>query len=153
MEEVTGAVGLGLFAADVVLALGRLLEGTASTADRKTLKVGYELLESLTASADIPPQASVGPHQLGSGGTALDVLEAVETEAAEVDVIEFLRPLADALQESLVGDVNQHKAEIVTLRRVFAAIGDAEVSRVSRLSNPRTPNSPEWPTSTAISAF
>jgi hypothetical protein len=149
MDEITGAVGLGLFSADVVLALGRLIRSSVSTSDKDTLQRARLLLESLVSPVDSPALPS-GQRRL-AGENALDALAAVESEAAEADVEEFIRPLADALKESLKGSAASHVTEIETLRRVFAAIGDAEVSRVSRLSRPRSPSAPLWQTSTAIS--
>lgn len=152
MEEVTGAVGLGLFAGDVVLALGRLINSrTAEPTDRDTLQLAAQLLEGLGTPVDSPAPPS-GQRQL-AGENALDALAAVESEAAEADVEDFIRPLAEALKQSLKSNAKPEVAALETLRRVFAAIGDAEVSRVSRLSRPRSPSLPLWQTSTATSAF
>lgn len=146
MEEVTGAVSLGLFAGDAVFALGRVIStGSVAEDDRPILERGQQLLEALGAPVDAPTPPG-GPRHLALGGSALDVLAAVETEAAEVAVEDFLRPLADALKESLDGKVEGHTDHLKTLRRVFAAIGDVEVSRVSQLSRPRPPSLPSWRT-------
>lgn len=144
MEELTGAVGLGLLSGDVVLALGHLIHGASiSEEETETLKHAVALLENLSGPFDVAGPSS-GLRQLATGETALDVLTAVETEAAEADLADFLEPLAAGLRDALAGQVTEHVRELEILRRVFASIGDAEVERVSRLSRPRAPSMPLW---------
>jgi hypothetical protein len=152
IEEMTGAVELGLFAGGVVVALGRVLrDGSVTAEDRTVLKQGQELLEALRL-----PENAFGPeaglHRLGLGGTGLDVLSAIEAEAANADVEEFLEPLTEALKESLMGNAADHVKELEVLHRVFISIGDFEVARVSNLSQPGPPSSPPWQISPATSS-
>ncbi len=154
MEEMTGAVGLGLFASDAVLALGRAIQsGSVDAADKPVLEQGLKLLKDLREPEDAaaPPE---GPRQLGLGGTNLDVLAAIEAEAADADVDSFLEPLTEVLEDGLKGgDLSPYTDRLEVLRRVFMAIGDAEVTRVSNLSHPGPQGNPPWQTSPATFGF
>src|SRR5688572_12220793 len=95
MEELSGAVGLGLLAGDVVLALGRLINGRELNGpDRPTLEHAQSLLESLSGQGDAPSTGSSRLRQFAAGETAFDVLSAIETEAAETELEDFVKPLA-----------------------------------------------------------
>jgi hypothetical protein len=140
MQELTGAVGLGLLAADTARALGRSIHsGQVLDADRPVLERARALLASFAAPADAPTPRT-GLRQLATTESALDVLSAIEMQAAEADLDEFLPPLSIALEEALHGAVEKHRESLTALRQLFVSIGDAEVARVSQLSRPRAPS-------------
>lgn len=153
LEEISGAVGLGLLAADVVRAIGRLSRAAdISERDRTSLTAAQDLLDALIApssGAALPP----GLRLLSSSGSAMDALSAVESKAADQDVTEFLRPLAAALAAAIAKPANADRDALLVLRELFSAIGDAEVSHVSRLSRPSAPSTPLWSPAILSSGF
>jgi hypothetical protein len=141
MEEMTGAVRLGLFAGEAALALDRTIETRhVADDDRLVLDRGLRLLEDLGRL----PGAEGGQNQLATGEVGLDVLTAIESEADDVELDQFLAPLAEGLKKALAGEVDAHIEQLRTLLRVFVAVGDAEVERVSHLSQPNSPSIPLW---------
>lgn len=153
MEEMTGAVRLGLFAGDAVLALDRTIKAKQiSDEDRTVLGHSLALLEDLRNPAAAVSTDS-GPNHLAVGETALDVLTAIEGQADDADIEQFLDPLVRGLEEALNGDVGNQLAQLDRLLRVFIAIGDAEVERVSCLSQPHSLSIPLWSPPRATSRF
>jgi hypothetical protein len=151
LEEVSGAVSLGLLASDIVIASSKLLRGAElADSDRSALEHGESLLEAMSAPLDdVQPPHRLG--QLGSKNSAIDALHAVQVRVPGEDVHEHVRPLANAVKQVLGGGpVAQHRTEIESVRDLFAFLSELEVSRVTNMSRP-TPDVPSWLTSTANS--
>jgi hypothetical protein len=151
LEEVSGAVSLGLLASDIVIATSKVLRGVApSSSERAALESGEVLLRAMSAPIDdVRPSHRLG--QLGSKSSAIDALHAVQLRVPGEDVQEYVKPLADAVRKVLDGTpITTHTAEIESVRDLFASLGEMEVSRVTSLSRP-TPDVPRWLTSTASS--
>lgn len=144
VEEMTSAVKLGLFAADAVLALDRTIRSLeVSPVDRDILSKSLALLENLQNPAQ-PKSSSAGVGHLALGEAGLDVLTAIEVQAADADVEQFLEPLVEGLKKAIDGKVDDQATRLGELQQVFIAIGDAEVERVSCLSQPRSHSIPLW---------
>jgi hypothetical protein len=144
IEEMTGAVRLGLFAGDAALALDRTIRAKqVNDADRSILGHSLTLLENLRNPAAASSTFS-GPNHLAVGEAGLDALTAIEAQAADADVEQFLEPLVEGLRKALDGEVDSQVAHLDKLLQVFVAIGDAEVERVSCLSQPRSHSIPLW---------
>lgn len=151
LEEMSGAVSLGLLASDIVIAASRILRGAgASEADRAALGGGEALLRALSAPLDdVRPPARLG--HLGSKSSAMDALHAIQVRIPDGDVQEYVRPLADAVRMVLEGKpASEYAKEIESVRDLFASLSEMEVSRVTNLSRP-TPDVPRWLASTASS--
>lgn len=151
LEEVTGAVSLGLLASDVAVATSQMLRGIdTSSIDRVSLERGAALLRALSRPFEEPAPPD-GLGQLGSRGSELDALRALEVHMPGEDVREAVRPLADALDQILGGaPVADHRKEIEKIQRLFSLLGEMEVSRVTSLSRP-SPDIPSWLISPASS--
>lgn len=153
LEEITGALKLGIFSGDAALALDRTIRAKEVTADdRSILTCSLALFEKLRDPAG-SYQADGGLSQLAAGEPGLDVLTAIEDQAAGGEVEEFLDPLIDGLRRALDGDVEDEVDNLGKLLQVFIAIGDAEVERVSELSQPRSLSIPLWAPHQATSRF
>jgi hypothetical protein len=151
LEEVSGAVSLGLLASDIVIATSKVLRGAdPSSSERSALESGEALLRAMSAPLDdVRPPHRLG--HLGSKSSAIDALHAVQMRVPGEDVQEYVKPLADAMREVLAGaPVATHTTEIESVRDLFASLSEMEVSRVTNLSRP-TPDVPRWLTSTATS--
>ena len=161
LEEMSGAVGLGLLASDLVLTTGKVLRADAlSDDDRRTLAFGRRLLEALgTPLDDVPPIEGLG--QLSSKNSALDAIKAMQVRFPGDDIGKHVVPLAEALRAVLEADSAKGKRETALasvleryadrlreIRDLFATIGEAEVTRVTNLARPRQ-DAPPWQTSTA----
>jgi hypothetical protein len=143
LEEMSGAVGMGLLASDIVLAIGKALRSEVlSDQDEQALRGGQQVLQALSSPvADLP--LSDGLSQLG-GSSTLDALQAVEGEVASGSVQERAAHFAEQLGAVIGGDpVDQHRDELAQIRMLFSRIGDVEVARASGLSRP-TQDSPPW---------
>lgn len=153
MEEVSGAVGIGLLAADVVGAVGRLTRGAAlREGDKAYLGAAKSLLEALISpSTGAAPPA--GLRLLAASGSGLEALSAVELKAANTDVTEFLSPLASALESAISNPDDVDHEALLIVRDLFSAISDAEVSHVSRLSRPHAQSVPLWSAAIPSSGF
>jgi hypothetical protein len=153
MEEMTGAVQLGLFAGEVAIALERTIKREAALEDeRQTLAQGLDLLEALQGPRSHSSEVG-GPQHLAIGEAGLDVLTAIEAQAEDVNLGDFLADLASGLRDALVGDVVGNKQQLESLLQLFVAIGDAEVERVSCLAQPRSPSIPLWSPVATTSRF
>ena len=145
MREMTGAVRLGLFASDAVRALERTIASkSVADSDRTVLQRSLHLLEGVRDPSGYRRRGS-GPDHLALGGTRLDVLTAIESEAPGTAVENFLAPLAAGLEKVLSGESDDECFEdLEVLLKVFVAIGDAEVEHVSSLAQPRSHSIPLW---------
>jgi hypothetical protein len=152
LEEVSGAVSLGLLASDIVIATSKLLRGASlSDPERRALEGGEALLRTMSAPLD-DARRSHRLGQLGSRSSAIDALHAVQARMPGEDIQEHVVPLADAVRKVLEGtSVAAHTAELESVRDLFTLLGEMEVSRVTNLSRP-TPDVPPWLTSTASSS-
>jgi hypothetical protein len=151
LEEVSGAVSLGLLASDVAIACSRLLRRVdLSESEQQALQAGHLLLQALSEPlGDIRPSDRLG--QLGSKSSAIDALHAVELRVPGKDIREFVEPLAQSVAKVLAGaPIDEHADHIEAVRDLFATLSEVEVSRLSNLSRPR-PDIPRWQTSTANS--
>lgn len=149
LEEVSGAVGLGLLAGDIVIATSKLLRGAdLSTSDRAALVACEALLKAMAS----PPSALLPGHrlgQLGSKRSAIDALRAVQLRVPPEDVQAYVKSLADAVASVLKEvAVTEHAPDIESVRDLFSQLGEVEVSRVTAASRPM-PEVPDWLTSTA----
>ena len=153
LEEMNGAVGLGLLASAVVRTLARLSRGVSiDDSERSNLVTAKELLDAIVSPGSVAERpASV--RFLASSGSTMDALSAVESRADTEGVTAFLLPLAATLGEAIDDPAKADATNLLKLRELFAAIGDAEVSHVSRLSRPSAPSSPLWSTATPSSVF
>ena len=161
LEEMSGAVGLGLLASDLVLAAGKVLRAAAlSKSDRATLDLGRRLLEALSAPLDDLPLIE-GLGHLSSKNSTLDAIQAMQGRFPGEDIAEHVVPLADALRAVLEAEsgrderdtagarvAEQYADRLREIRDLFASIGEAEVTRVTNLARPRQ-DVPPWQTSTA----
>jgi hypothetical protein len=153
LEEVSGAVSLGLLASDIVIATSKLLCGAdLSDPERRALEGGEALLRTMSVPLD-DARRSHRLGQLGLRSSAIDALHAVQARMpGEEDIQEHVVPLADAVRQVLEGTaVAAHTAELESVRDLFALLGEMEVSRVTNLSRP-TPDMPPWLTSVASSS-
>jgi hypothetical protein len=151
LEEVSGAVSLGLLASDIVIATSKVLRGAdLSGSETGALRSGETLLRAMsTPLDDVRPPRRLG--QLGSKSSAIDALRAIQVRMPGEDVQEYVKPLADAVRKVLAGEpLAAHLAEVESVRDLFASLSEMEVSRVTNLSRP-TPDVPRWLTSTASS--
>lgn len=149
LEEVSGAVSLGLLASDIVIATSKVLRGAdLSPSESLALKGGEAILRALSAPLDdIRPPHRLG--QLGSKSSAIDALRAIQVRVPGEDVHEYVKPLADAVEKVLAGEpAAAHSEQVASVRDLFASLSEMEVSRVTNLSRP-TPDVPRWLTSTA----
>ena len=144
VEQMTGAVNLGLLATNAADALGRTAaSGGVSQADRASLEEALALLEAIRDPGKRvgSPQ---GPEYLTLGGGGLDVLSVLEARSADGDVISFIEPLANALTEAISGKVEGNADKLLFLEHLFDAIGNAEADRASTLIQPRSHTIPRW---------
>jgi hypothetical protein len=151
LEEVSGAVSLGLLASDIVIATSKVLRGAEpSSSERSALEGGEALLRAMSAPLDeVRPPHRLG--KLGSKSSAIDALHAMQVFVPGEDVQEHVKPLADAVRKILDGTpVAPHTAEIESVRDLFAFLSEMEVSRATNLSRPTT-DVPRWLTSAASS--
>lgn len=149
LEEIAGAVSLGLLASDVVIATSKLLRAAdLSEEEREALTSCKFLLQALCAPLDdVRPAARLG--QLGSKRSAIDALRAVQVHVPGKDVQDYVRPLANAVEQVLLtGSPDPHRTEMESIRDLFASLSEIEVARATNLSRP-TPEEPRWLTSTA----
>jgi len=149
LEELAGAVGLGLLASDVVIATSKLLRAAHLSEDEHNALLNCKLLlQALSAPLDdVRPSARLG--QLGSKRSALDALQAVQVHVPGKDVQEYVKRLADAIEEVIVtGSPDTHRTELEMIQGLFASLSEVEVARATNLSRP-TPEEPRWLTSTA----
>jgi hypothetical protein len=153
MEEMTGAVQLGLFAGEAAIALERTInQGEVGAGERQTLAQGLWLLEALQGPRNHGGEGN-GPQHLAIGEAGLDILTAIEAQAEDTTLGDFLTDLAEGLRNALDGDVGGNQQQLESLLQLFVAIGDAEVERVSCLAQPRSPSIPLWSPLATTSRF
>lgn len=151
LEEVSGAVSLGLLASDIAIACSKLLRhADLSDAEEKSLRAGHLLLQALSEPLDdVRPSDRLG--QLGSKSSAIDALHAVELRVPGEDIREYVQPLEESLAAVMAtGNINEHTTQLEAVRDLFATLSEVEVSRLSNLSRPK-PDVPRWQISAASS--
>lgn len=153
LEEVSGAVSLGLLASDVAIACSRLLRrADLSESEQQALRTGHLLLQALSEPlGDVRPSDRLG--QLGSKSSAIDALRAVEIRVAGKEIGDYVEPLAQSVADVLDGaSIDEHANQIEAVRDLFATLSEVEVSRLSNLSRP-TPDIPRWQQTSAASSL
>lgn len=151
-QGLSSAVSLGVLAEDVVLATGRLLRG--EPLDEQTTEVlarGRELIVSLYDT-----QKGLGPtlsasRQVSEQAT-IDALRAIRRQGLEAPTQDYLRSLAELLEnpDNVAEDARVQRLD--ELRRFFAFIGQVALARANGLARPRQEQS-SWTTSTSTRAL
>lgn len=141
LEQLTGAISLGVFSEEMVLAIGRLRRAEAlSDQERKTLETGQQLLSHLSSEG-----ASVlsrkGPRFMDADAVVLDVFKAARLQGSPETARDMLAKIAGALERALhdsplqVGD----RDLLVTAQDLFGRIGELSLARTNDLfDQPRT---------------
>jgi hypothetical protein len=137
LEELSGAVSLGLLAEDMVIVIGRVMRGeTLNAKDRRVLEMARALFATLGCADVILPAA--GRDQMLSDDAYFDALRAVETQVPGQEAQAAAARLVELLDTVLTGDVDQVAAhELHALRAVFIDVGKATLMRANDLSRSR----------------
>jgi hypothetical protein len=133
LEELTGAVSLGVLAEEMVLAAGRVLRREAlGDRERQSLRMGHQLLERASSAkfGVVPPE---GPRRMDTDEAYLDAFRAVRLQAPGEPAQEYLRKLAAVLsrvlgEEELTPEDHKHLAQI---QEFFARIGELTLARAN----------------------
>jgi hypothetical protein len=135
IEDIGGAVGMGILATDIVLAIGKLQRSVALTAaDTAALRRGRDVLKGLGSPVGKLP-LSDGLSHLSSSST-IDALQAVELKFGGDHAPELVDKLADELGAVLQqGEASDYRDALAQISDLFCAIGDAEVKRLANLSH------------------
>lgn len=136
LEEVTGAVSLGVLAEEMVLAVGRLRrEEQLTQEDLRTIEAGQRLLEELSSA--VPGVLSPGgTRHMDTEAAILDVYRAVRLRAPEEPAREFLARLAKPLARATQGDrmlSDQERALLPEIQALFTQIGELSLARTNEL--------------------
>jgi hypothetical protein len=142
-DEMSNAVGMGLLASDIVLAIGKISRSVdLSDENRKALEKGRAVLDALGSTVAALPLQD-GLSQLGSS-SALDALQAVELKVTGETAQDLAGTLARELKVVLDGEpAKDHSEALAQISDLFAAIGNVEVMRVTNLSRP-SQDVPPW---------
>lgn len=132
-DEVAGAVGMGLVASNVVLAIAKLTRSDPlDDRDRKALERARAVLDGFSHKGGLP--LADGLHQL-EGSSAIDALQAVELNIGGESVEDFATKLSHELTAVIAGEpLEGHWEALDQVKALFSAIGDAEVMRVTNIS-------------------
>jgi hypothetical protein len=135
LEELTGAVSLGVLAEEMVLATGRVLrEEHLGDRERQTLEFGHQLLERLsTATFGLVPPS--GPRRMDTDETYLDAFRAVRLQAPEEPAQEYLSRLADVLSRIVAEKklTAEDRELVVSIRDLFSRVGELTLARANDL--------------------
>jgi len=135
LQEMTGAVSLGVLAEEMVLAVGKLRrEESLAARDLDTITGGEQLLQRL--SSDTPSVLSpVGIRHMGSEAALLDVFRAVRLRAPDQPVREFLRKLAEPLGRAARSEALQpsDRELLPEIQALFVQIGELTLARTNDL--------------------
>jgi hypothetical protein len=137
LEELTGAVSLGVLAEDAVLATSHVLHGTSDDVDRdrQTLVVAQKILEELSSPTTIEISAPSGHRQMNTDEVYLDAFRAVRLQAPDQPVQEYLKDLADALKRVIeTGKVEaEDRPNLEEVQSFFACVGEVTLARANEL--------------------
>jgi hypothetical protein len=137
LEELTGAVSLGVLAEDAVLATSHVLHGSSDSADldKKTLIIAQKILEDLSSATTIQIIAPSGHRQMNTDEVYLDAFRAVRLQAPDQPVQEYLRNLADALKRVIdSGTVeDEDRSNLEEVQSFFACVGEVTLARANEL--------------------
>jgi hypothetical protein len=139
LEELTGRVSRGLLAGDVVVAVDHLLEtgDWYGEGDRQTVARGQQLLEALSERQAAPAQLPRARQMLASK-TFLETMHAVQAQAPNEPVQEYLQRLADAIKDALDGELTpETRRNLETVRNLFAYLGQRNLARVNDVTRSR----------------
>lgn len=142
-DELEGVQELGRLADEMIFALGRVVRSEdLEDEDRSVIERAKQLFEMM-ASPDVVVPDRIDAMMINPG-SYLDALHVVETRAGHADVEAYAGHLAELLQrlvdQEQVSD--NERAELGSLRELFAEVGEATLSRAGELSLPQ--DSP-WP--------
>ncbi len=135
LEELTGAVSLGVLAEEMVLATGRLLrDEQLGDKDLGILGVGQQLLERLSSESlgVVPPS---GPRRMDTEEAYLDAFRAARLQAPGEPAQEFLGKLADVLGRAIKGETLSavDRQLLPKIQEFFAQIGELTLARTNDL--------------------
>jgi hypothetical protein len=135
LEELTGAVSLGVLAQEIVLATSRVLrKEDLADRERHTLEAGQQLLERLSAEKlGVAPPA--GARTMDTEETYLDAFRAARLQAPDEPAQEFLGRLAKVLSAVLAGKelTEEERGLVVRIQEFFARIGELTLARANDL--------------------
>lgn len=134
IDELTGAVSLGLLSQDVVLAIGRVRRAEPLTdSDSHSLRGGKFLLDRLASDAPSLVQ-SEHPRQMQDDVADREVFRAVRIQSPDEPAREFLARLALVLDHALVGTLAVDEADTIKIaQNLFAQVGDLALTRTNDL--------------------
>lgn len=137
LEELTGAVSLGVLAEDAVLATSHVLHGSSDDVDRdkQTLVIAQKILEDLSSATTIGIVAPSGPRQMNTDDFYLDAFRAVRLQAPEQPAQEYLKSLADALKRVIDnGKVeDEDRSNLEEVQSFFTCVGEVTLARANEL--------------------
>ncbi len=139
LEELTARVSRGLLAGEVVVAVEHLLEtgDWHGEDDRETAARGQQLLEALSERQAVPARLP-RPRQMLASKTLLETMDAVQAQAPDEPVQEYLQRLADAIKDALDGEVtSETRRNLETVRDLFAYLGQRNLARVNDITRSR----------------
>jgi hypothetical protein len=139
LEELTGRVSHGLLAGDVVVAVDHLLEtgDWHGEGDRETAARVQKLLEALSERQAAPARLPRSRQMLASK-TFLETMHAVQAQAPNEPVQEYLQRLAVALRDGLDGQLTpETRRDLGRVRDLFAYLGQRNLARVNDVTRSR----------------
>lgn len=137
LEELTGAVSLGVLAEDAVLATSHILNEAVDGIpdhDKQTLIIAQQVLEGLSSATTIaisPPET----RQMNTDDVYLDAFRAVRLQAPDQPAQEYLKGLADALRRVIDSGtvLDEDRPSLTQVQSFFACVGEVTLARANEL--------------------
>ena len=125
LEQLSSAAALGLWADDIVLALGRALLSVEFTqADTALLTDASEMLEAALERTEHPFATPKSAHGLAATNTALDLVATLARQQPDTNEQAILRTMASILRQAATGSLTEGASERVRpVMELFGRIG------------------------------
>jgi hypothetical protein len=147
LEELTGAVSLGVLAEDTVLATARVLrEESLGARYRQTLQVAHQVLEGLSSDRVDEVTAPSGRRRMDTDELYLDAFHAVRIQAPGEPAQDYLKKLANAIKRVLDDEklTDQDRVLVGKVKDFFSCIGEITLSRANELFDPSRKEPLSW---------
>lgn len=146
IEELSGAVSIGLLAEETVLATARVLRGiNLNQRDKEALLTARKLLQRLGATPTgvmSPP----GPKRMDSEEAYLDTLRAVRLQAPNEPLHGYLTKLAKVLSKAAGGKTlsSSDRQLVTSVRDLFIHVGELTLARAAELFDRSSQDPLSW---------
>jgi hypothetical protein len=150
-DELTGVLSLGLLAESAVMALGRAIRSEPlRDEDVRALEQAQQLF-ALMATQDVVVVDAFDNTML-TDESYLDAVRVVELREDDGELQERAARYVELIRSALDGDVAGIEDELANLRELFAAVGEATLTRANEIS--RASQESSWrPAHQLISRF